>query len=158
MLGIKKIKRYLNNYKIKMKLFLISFLLLFNGISNLTAQENQTLTITLEITTTKYNKGHILVALYDSEKNYMKEIFKSAEVPIKNNKAKIIFNLLEKGEYAFSFFQDLNENKKIDTNFLGIPKEPYGFSNQKKGRFGPPKFKEVAFKLNKSDVFKIVIE
>ena len=141
-----------------MKLFLISFLLFYNGISTLTAQENKTLTITLEITTTKYNKGHILLALYDSEKNYMKEIFRSAEVPIKNNKAKIIFNLLEKGEYAFSFFQDLNENKKIDTNFLGIPKEPYGFSNQKKGRFGPPKFKEVAFKLNKNDVFKIVIE
>ena len=141
-----------------MKFFLISFLLLFNGISTLTAQENKTLTITLEITTTKYNKGHVLLALYDSEKNYMKEIFRSAEVPIKNNKAKIIFNLLEKGEYAFSFFQDLNENKKIDTNFLGIPKEPYGFSNQKKGRFGPPKFKEVAFKLNKNDVFKIVIE
>ena len=141
-----------------MKLFLISFLLFFNGISTLTAQENKTLTITLEITTTKYNKGHVLLALYDSEKNYMKEIFRSAEVPIKNNKAKIIFNLLEKGEYAFSFFQDLNENKKIDTNFLGIPKEPYGFSNQKKGRFGPPKFKEVAFKLNKNDVFKIVIE
>jgi uncharacterized protein (DUF2141 family) len=141
-----------------MKLFLISFLLFYNGISTLTAQENKTLTITLEITTTKYNKGHVLLALYDSEKNYMKEIFRSAEVPIKNNKAKIIFNLLEKGEYAFSFFQDLNENKKIDTNFLGIPKEPYGFSNQKKGRFGPPKFKEVAFKLNKNDVFKIVIE
>ena len=141
-----------------MKLFLISFLLFYNGISTLTAQENKTLTITLEITTTKYNKGHVLLALYDSEKNYMKEIFRSAEVPIKNNKAKIIFNLLEKGEYAFSFFQDLNENKKIDTNFLGIPKEPYGFSNQKKGRFGPPKFKEVAFKLNKNEVFKIVIE
>ena len=141
-----------------MKFFLISFLLLFNGISTLTAQENKTLTITLEITTTKYNKGHVLLALYDSEKNYMKEIFRSAEVPIKNHKAKIVFNLLEKGEYAFSFFQDLNENKKIDTNFLGIPKEPYGFSNQKKGRFGPPKFKEVAFKLNKNEVFKIVIE
>jgi len=141
-----------------MKLFLITFILLFNDISTLTAQENQTLTITLEITTTKYNKGHVLLALYDSEGNYMKEIFRSAEVPIKNYKAKIVFSSLEKGEYAFSFFQDLNENKKIDTNFLGIPKEPYGFSNQKKGRFGPPKFKEVAFKLNKNEVFKIVIE
>ena len=52
-----------------MKLFLISFFFLFDGISTLTAQENKTLTITLEITTTKYNKGHILLALYDSEKN-----------------------------------------------------------------------------------------
>ena len=53
---------------------------------------------------------------------------------------------------------DLNKNKKLDTNFLGIPKEPYGFSNEKKGRFGPPKFKEVSFKLNKSSIFKISIE
>ena len=66
--------------------------------------------------------------------------------------------------FIFSFISisfaksSTNENKKIDTNFLGIPKEPYGFSNQKKGRFGPPKFKEVVFKLNKSDIFKIVIE
>lgn len=141
-----------------MKLFLISFILLFNDISTLTAQENQPLTITLEITTTKYNKGHVLLALYNSKENYMKEIFRSAKVPIKNHKAEIVFSSLEKGKYAFSFFQDLNENKKIDTNFLGIPIEPYGFSNQKKGRFGPPKFKEVAFKLNKNEVFKIVIE
>ena len=47
---------------------------------------------------------------------------------------------------------------KLDTNFLGIPKEPYGFSNEKKGRFGPPKFKEVSFTLNKSSIFKISIE
>ena len=60
--------------------------------------------------------------------------------------------------YAFTFFHDLNKNKKLDTNFLGIPKEPYGFSNEKKGRFGPPKFKEVSFKLNKSSIFKISIE
>jgi len=37
---------------------------------------------------------------------------------------------LESGEYAIAVIQDLNENGKLDKNFLGIPKEPYGFSGQ----------------------------
>jgi uncharacterized protein (DUF2141 family) len=88
----------------------------------------------------------------------MKEIYKSAEIFIRDNKAQIIFSALKKGVYAYTFFHDLNKNKELDTNFLGIPKEPYGFSNEKKGRFGPPKFKEVSFTLNKSSIFKISIE
>lgn len=37
---------------------------------------------------------------------------------------------LESGEYAIAVIQDLNENGKLDKNFLGIPKEPYGFSGK----------------------------
>ena len=107
---------------------------------------------------TKFNKGSILIALYESEESYMNESYKSAEVLVKNNKAKFIFHSLKKGMYAFSFFHDLNNNKKLDTNFLGIPKEPYGFSNNKKGRFGPPKFSEASLEINKNSYYKISIE
>ena len=141
-----------------MKTFFISFIVILGAFSTITAQENETITITLDISTTKYNKGSVLLALYDSEESYMKKIYKSAEIFIKDNKAQIIFSALKKGVYAYTFFHDLNKNKELDTNFLGIPKEPYGFSNEKKGRFGPPKFKEVSFTLNKSSVFKIIIE
>ena len=34
------------------------------------------------------------------------------------------------GDYAVAIIQDLNENEKLDKNFLGIPKEPYGFSGK----------------------------
>ena len=88
----------------------------------------------------------------------MKEIYKSTEVFVKDNKAQIVFNSLKKGVYAFSFFHDLNNNKELDTNFLGIPKEPYGFSNYKKGRFGPPKFNEASLEINKNSYYKIAIE
>ncbi len=141
-----------------MKTFFISFIVILGAFSTIAAQENETITITLDISTTKYNKGSVLFALYDSEESYMKKIYKSAEIFIKDNKAQITFNDLKKGVYAYTFFHDLNKNKELDTNFLGIPKEPYGFSNEKKGRFGPPKFKEVSFKLNKSSIFKISIE
>ncbi len=39
-------------------------------------------------------------------------------------------SIVESGEYAVAVIQDLNENEKLDKNFLGIPKEPYGFSGK----------------------------
>jgi len=141
-----------------MKTAFLTFLILINLASSIHGQEKATVSIQLDITCTKFNKGSILIALYESEESYMKEIYKSADVPVKDHKAQFTFHSLKKGVYAFSFFHDLNNNKKLDTNFLGIPKEPYGFSNDKKGRFGPPKFDETSLEINKNSRFKISIE
>jgi uncharacterized protein (DUF2141 family) len=51
------------------------------------------------------------------------------------------------GDYAVAVFEDINGNGKLDTNFLGIPKEPTGISRDAKGSFGPPKFADAAFKI-----------
>jgi uncharacterized protein (DUF2141 family) len=48
------------------------------------------------------------------------------------------------GRYAVSFIHDENENKKLDTNFLGIPTEGFGFSRDAMGTFGPPGFDATA--------------
>lgn len=141
-----------------MRTSFFTLLLFIIFISGGISQEKDTLSVTLDISITKFNKGSILIALYESEESYMKESYKSADVLVKNNKAKFIFHSIKKGVYAFSFFHDLNNNKKLDTNFLGIPKEPYGFSNNKKGRFGPPKFSEASLEINKNSNYKISIE
>lgn len=52
---------------------------------------------------------------------------------------------LDEGTYAIGFYIDKNENEKLDTNFLGIPKEQFGFSNDVMGRFGPPTFEAASF-------------
>ena len=49
------------------------------------------------------------------------------------------------GTYALAIFQDLNGNGKMDTNILGVPTEPYGFSAGAAARFGPPAFDAAAF-------------
>jgi uncharacterized protein (DUF2141 family) len=54
---------------------------------------------------------------------------------------------LPEGRYAIKLFLDLNGNGEVDTNFLGIPKEPYGFSNNAKGTLGPPSFDAAAFTI-----------
>lgn len=57
------------------------------------------------------------------------------------------FEDLSDGIYAFAVFQDLNDNGKLDTKKFGIPVEPFAFSNNALGKFGPPKFSEAGFDL-----------
>ena len=47
---------------------------------------------------------------------------------------------LPKGDYSVAIYQDVNNDKELNTNLVGIPKEPYGFSNNVMGAFGPPSF------------------
>jgi uncharacterized protein (DUF2141 family) len=54
---------------------------------------------------------------------------------------------LPKGKYAISIFHDTNEDGELSTNFIGIPKEPYGFSNNPKAKFGPPSFEQSLFEF-----------
>jgi uncharacterized protein (DUF2141 family) len=62
--------------------------------------------------------------------------------------AKIAFTGLYEGDYAISVFHDENMNKKLDKNFMGIPKEGYGASNNPKKKMGPPDFEEAKFQLS----------
>jgi uncharacterized protein (DUF2141 family) len=48
---------------------------------------------------------------------------------------------------AIAVFQDNDGNGKLTKSQMGIPREPYGFSNNARGILGPPKFKQAAFEL-----------
>lgn len=54
---------------------------------------------------------------------------------------------LPPGVYAVTVYEDLNNNHKLDHNFIGIPREPVGVSNNPSARFGPPHFSECSFRL-----------
>ncbi|MDO7886059.1 DUF2141 domain-containing protein [Hymenobacter cheonanensis] len=55
---------------------------------------------------------------------------------------------LTPGEWAVALTQDTNNNDKLDKNFLGIPTEPYAFSNNVRPRFAAPKFEECKFMVS----------
>lgn len=66
---------------------------------------------------------------------------------------------LEPGEYALTAYHDENDNKKLDSNFIGIPNEPTGLSNNHRPRFGPPKYKKAAIDIrNEQDVIDITLQ
>ena len=58
---------------------------------------------------------------------------------------------LPPGHYAVSVYLDENQNGKLDINFIGIPKEPVGASNNPKPHLGPPRFKDCTFGMGNAD-------
>ena len=68
-----------------------------------------------------------------------------------------VINLPE-GTYAIALFVDANENLKIDKNFLGIPKEQYGFSNNAMGKLSGPSFEQAKFQVKGSAVQNIKLK
>lgn len=121
------------------------------------AQEKETHTITVIITGMESDKGTVLVALYNSEKDFLSKSFKGNIAKITNKKAKAVFKNIKKGVYAVSVFHDENNNKKLDTRIFGIPKEPYGTSNGAKGFMGPPKYKDAKFNVTKDVTIPIKV-
>ena len=106
--------------------FIFSVFLLITCFS-LPVNSQEKVTLTIHIEGIKKKEGSILVMLSNSEASFLTK-GEGFKVSANDNKATVRY-LVQKGEYAFSFFHDKNDNGKFDTNFLGIPKEPYGFSN-----------------------------
>lgn len=108
--------------------------------------------LTVSLEGGKPGEGVYVVGLFDAEDKWLTEVKREMRVPVdENGTAAVSFDALPIGTYAISTYQDRNENGKIDTNLLGIPKEPYAFSNEARGRFGPAKFKDAAFEVNGED-------
>lgn len=108
--------------------------------------------VVVNISNLKSNKGNVFVAIYNSKENFLNTGFKSFKTKIENNSCKVVFKAIPNGTYAISIFHDENENNKMDTNFLGIPKEDYGCSNNAKGFMGPPKWDDAKFKIHNQSI------
>lgn len=92
--------------------------------------------------------GPLRVALYDGPKTFnkvdlakWKDGFEANGQPIQIELEKSLF---PSNELAVAVYQDSNSNNQLDKNAFGIPQEAYGFSNNPKRGFGPPKYAEVA--------------
>ncbi|MBT4518768.1 MAG: DUF2141 domain-containing protein [Halieaceae bacterium] len=92
-------------------------------------------------------EGHLMVVLCRGEESYNSgKSPLSSRLSVDSEEAVVIFENIEDGEYAAKIFHDENDNGKLDTNFVGFPKEGYGFSNNG-GKFGPPKYKDARFEV-----------
>lgn len=106
--------------------------------------------LTIEIIPFSNNKGEVLLEL-SNEKG---ETTGRYAAGIVEKRCIIIVENLIPGKYAFKYFHDENKNKKLDTNLIGMPKEGFGFSNNAKGKFGPPSFKQTIFIVNQDSLIK----
>lgn len=105
--------------------------------------------LNIEVSGVPNSEGSIRVAVYNNSDAFLShdEVFKTGSVVAKEGITEVIIDDLPDGEYAIALYHDANGNDELDTNWLGIPKEDVGFSNAKMKTFGPPKFKECAFRM-----------
>ena len=103
--------------------------------------------LTVEVQGVKTSNGNINVAVYNKEDGFLKfeKVYFSDSTVALKGQTELKINNLPDGEYALAVFHDENGNNILDTNWLGIPKEPIGFSKGKMKTFGPPTFKECVF-------------
>jgi uncharacterized protein (DUF2141 family) len=102
-------------------------------------------------------QGNLRIAIFDEahrggfpDGKYLHGV----EVPATKEEMTVEISNVESGKYSIAVIQDLNENRKLDTNVLGIPKEPYGFSG--KWKSGGASFEEALIDTNE-DGFATVI-
>ncbi|MEM7541652.1 MAG: DUF2141 domain-containing protein [Pseudomonadota bacterium] len=104
--------------------------------------------LTINLANVASSKGNVMVRVFaDPDAFPMKpeQQLISQIVPADKGEMQISFRALAPGTYAVAVAHDENGNGELDFNFIGIPKEPYGFSNNAKGTMGPPKFSKAQF-------------
>ena len=136
-------------------------LLVLFFISIIQAQNNNTKTGTLYLSIDGFenNDGKVMIAVGNSEENYSDHdavSYKGVYAEIKNQQASYTFKDLPYGFYAIKIFHDENDNDELDSNFMHIPQEAYGFSNNARGTFGPASWDDAKFEL-KDDSLAISI-
>lgn len=92
-------------------------------------------------------QGTLRIAVYASEADFRENMLRSLALPAAPGTMSATFEDLSAGEYAVMLYQDLNDNEEIDTNLLGIPKEPWGGSLNGTQVLGPPDWADVKFSL-----------
>ena len=122
---------------------------------SLTAQTKDTATLTVRITGARNTKGKIGVTLFQNAQGFPDDASKairqqSVEVDPSTMSAQVTFKDLPQGTFAVSVLHDENGNGKMDKNFVGMPKEGYGASNNPKKKKRAPTFDEAKFSLNSS--------
>src|SRR5579871_3890296 len=123
-------------------------ILLFAGISRSASPQGSENAIRAHIEGLHSDRGQVVCALFAAANDFPKKIdraFARTAAQIISGRATCEFPGVPAGVYAVSVFHDENLNGRLDTNWLGIPREGVGASNNPKPRMGPPKFAAAEF-------------
>lgn len=140
-----------------MKNNLLQYLLLGIVIIFISTSSNLTGQLVVSVSNIKSVEGELYIALYGDSISFMNtnKAVQKISIPVTSDILSFSFNDVAPGTYAISLFQDMNGNAILDTNDNGMPAESYGFSNNAKGKFGPPTFAKASFSISADTTFEI---
>ncbi len=105
--------------------------------------------IHVKVLNIKNSVGNVACALFESPAGFPAEFQRYATnimvIKIRDSQARFCFLNIPPGTYALATVHDENMNGKLDKNWLGVPKEGYGFSNKAKAALSAPSFSDATF-------------
>lgn len=109
----------------------------------------------IRVTVNEVNKknGEVMVALFSSSKGFPYETgnaIQKLKGRAVNGVVELTFPSIPEGTYAIALFHDTNGDGQLNTNFMGIPKEGYGVSNNRYNTFSAPDYPTCSFRHDKS--------
>lgn len=126
----------------------IAAMILAAALGTASAQaEEASLTVTVEGLETP--QGAVMMGLYASADawNGSGEPVAGRTIAVEGAAITAEFGPLPAGEYAIRLYHDGDGDGELDTNLMGVPSEPYAFSNNARGRFGPAVWEDAVFTL-----------
>ena len=129
---------------------MLKYLYLLFTLSVSAPQKHHSLTVKFQ--NIQVSTGKIFLKVTDRNNQFIT----GKRLKVINQKAHFTISLPD-GNYAISCFHDEDDNEVLTTNFLGIPKEPYGFSNNARGKFGPPSLKDQLFSVKNDTTLTIIL-
>lgn len=103
-------------------------------------------------------RGQVCFRLYDRDKGFPQSaagVVQSGCTAVQGSSVATEFYELKPGTYAVTVFHDENNDQKLNTNFLGIPREGFGISNNPPVKIGAPKFKNASFTIEGDTIIKV---
>ncbi|OJV20822.1 MAG: hypothetical protein BGO30_05775 [Bacteroidetes bacterium 41-46] len=97
--------------------------------------------VSVQINNADPDRTILYLSVFNNEEGYKKRVAYISTSAIAGRSIEVIELELSPGNYLFSVFQDLNKNKKCDSNLIGIPKEPVGISKYD-GKGAPGNFQK----------------
>lgn len=110
------------------------------------APQGQTGELTISLIAIAQPRGALMVALFNTQAGYENgPPLRGLQVPVNAATATVSVAGLAPGDYAIKLYHDVNGDGQMNTNPFGLPTEPYAFSNNAKGRFGPAVWADAKF-------------
>ena len=134
-------------------------ILLICGAFFITLATAQTGNIKVKVNGLKSDEGTAKLGLYNSKDDYPAEnkAWKKGSAKITNGEALFTYKDIPEGTYVLIVFHDVNDNAKFDKNFIGMPKEKFGFSQNIYGKMGAPDFDDIAFTVEEEKTTELTI-
>jgi uncharacterized protein (DUF2141 family) len=117
------------------------------GLTGAVADAQQGNTINVLVSGIRDNTGTIRCGLYNSPDTWPTDgkYMQGVVAPIANGQATCTFSNVAPGVYAVAYYQAVAGQTKMNTGFMGMPRDPYGFSRNATIGMGPPSFNSAAY-------------